>query len=133
MNGARICLGICALTFFGLGLLLMWNPAPILAKVDLTFTTPTAIADIRADYGGCIFGLSLFMGWCALRPDRVNFGLLCCGLTLSGYALGRIIAIVIDGTPKQIIFILLAVEIVGAAVCFYFARKSAKLIESKPI
>jgi len=97
--------------------LLFW-PERILASVEISFETPTAFADIRADYGGCIFGLGLFLGWCAMQRDRVTMGLLCSGLTFCGYASGRLLSLAIDGMPKRIIFILIGVEVAGAVVAF---------------
>ena len=119
---AKAWLWISALAFIGLGVALMVSPAGILAKVDLHFDTPTAFADIRADYGGCIIGLGLFLGWCAIRPERVRLGLVCAGLTLAGYATGRLFSLLVDGMPKRIIFILLVTEVLWAALCLVLAR-----------
>lgn len=121
---ARVFLWCCAVVFLGLAVALLGWPAEILSKVDLKFETPTAFADIRADYGGCILGVGLFMAWCAMAVDRVRIGLLCCALTLGGYAVGRLLSLFLDGTPKQIIFILLFVEIVGSAACFFMMTKT---------
>lgn len=114
---ARVYLWLCVLTFIGLGLLFMCWPH-ILHNVDVVFETNTALADIRADYGGCIIGLGIFLAWCGLSDSRIRIGLLCSGLTLSGYALGRIYSLLVDGMPKRIIFILLAIEVTSALIAF---------------
>ncbi len=115
---ARVILWICAVTFVGLGIALLLRPAEILAAVELTFETPTAFADVRADYGGCILGIGCFLVWCALQPARIRTGLLCTGLVMSGYVIGRVYSLFVDGMPKPIIFILITVELAGAVVCF---------------
>ena len=115
---ARGYLWLSAILFVGLGIALLFWPTEILKGVEITFETPTAFADIRADYGGCILGVGVFLIWCALQRRSVRAGLLCVGLVYSGYVTGRLLSLMIDGTPKQIIFILIAIEVVGALVAF---------------
>lgn len=115
---AVLALWIASLVFVGLGGALMIWPTEILAGVDVKFETPTAFADIRADYGGCILGLGVFLVWCASRVNLVRPGLICVGLVFSGYSLARILSLAIDGQPKRIIFILLVVELCGAFISF---------------
>ncbi len=114
---AKVYLWICVLTFLGLGVVFLSNPT-LLSKVDIELNTPTALADVRADYGGCIFGLGCFLGWCAIRESRIRTGLLCTGLVFTGYALGRLVSLMIDGQPKNVIFYLLAIEAAGALLAF---------------
>lgn len=111
-------LWLAAVVFIGLGVALLFWPTEILKSVEVKFDTPTAFADIRADYGGCILGVGLFLTWCAFQRRFVRAGLLCVGLVFSGYVMGRLISLALDGTPKRIIFILIAVEVVGALVAF---------------
>ena len=119
---ARGYLALCALTFLGLAIALLIWPAEILKNVDLTFETPTAFADIRADYGGCILGVGLFLCWCTWKKELVRVGLLCTGLTLLGYASGRILSLLVDGMPKRIIFILIGVELSFGIVSLVLMR-----------
>ena len=111
---ARGYLWLAAVVFIGLGIALMIWPTEILARVEVKCETPTAFADIRADYGGCILGVGLFLIWCAAQRQFIRAGLLCVALIFSGYAIGRLLSLVIDGTPNPIIFILIAVELIGA-------------------
>ena len=115
---ARIYLWICAVVFFGLGIALMFWPVEILKSVEISFESVTAFADIRADYGGCILGIGIFLAWCASKAPLVRVGLLCTGFTFSGYVTGRLLSLVLDGTPKPIIFTLTIVEVLGAAAAF---------------
>lgn len=115
---ARIYLWICALVFVGLGIALLFWPVEILKSVEISFNTTTAFADIRADYGGCIFGIGIFLGWCAFKAPLVRTGLLCTGFTFSGYVVGRLLSLAMDGIPKPIIFTLTIVEVLGAAAAF---------------
>jgi hypothetical protein len=115
---ARIYLGICAVVFFGLGIALLFWPAEILKSVEISFSTNTAFADIRADYGGCILGIGVFLAWCVSKPPLVRTGLLCTGFTFSGYVVGRLLSLMLDGMPKPIIFTLTIIEFLGAAAAF---------------
>ena len=84
-------LWLAAIVFVGLGIALLFWPTEILKSVEVKFDTPTAFADIRADYGGCIFGVGVFLVWCASHRQLVSTGLLCVGLVFSGYVSGRLL------------------------------------------
>jgi hypothetical protein len=115
---AVLALWVASLVFVGLGVALMIWPTEILAGVEVKFESPTAFADIRADYGGCILGLGVFLVWCATQRLLIRPGLICVGLVFSGYSIARLLSVAIDGQPKRIIFILLAVELCGAFISF---------------
>lgn len=115
---ARFYLGLCAVVFLGLGIALLFWPVEILKSVEVTFSTTTAFADIRADYGGCILGIGVFLGWCSSKAPLIRTGLLCTGFTFSGYVVGRLLSLVLDGMPKPIIFTLMIVEVLGGAAAF---------------
>ena len=119
---AVVALWIASLVFVGLGIALMIWPTEILAGVEVKFESPTAFADIRADYGGCIFGLGVFLVWCARQRNLIRLGLICVGLVFSGYSIARLFSLAIDGQPKRIIYILLAVELAGALISFSVAQ-----------
>lgn len=126
---ARGYLAFCAIAFLVIAVALLFWPAEILKSVDLTFETPTAFADIRADYGGCILGVGLFLCWCTWKKPLVRTGLLCSGLTLLGYASGRILSLFVDGMPKRITFMLIGVEVVlgGLALLLLVPKPQAGL------
>lgn len=117
-NIARGYLWFCVVVFIGLGIAFLGWPDKLLPSVEVFVESPTGLADVRADYGGCIFGLGIFMGWCALSTERTRTGLLCVGLTLCGYMSGRLLSLAVDGTPKQIIYNLIVIELVGAIFAF---------------
>ncbi|MDG1511621.1 MAG: DUF4345 domain-containing protein [Mariniblastus sp.] len=123
---AVLALWIASLVFVGLGVALMIWPTEILAGVEVKFESPTAFADIRADYGGCIFGLGVFLVWCATQRFLIRPGLICVGLVFSGYSIARLLSLAIDGQPKRIIFILLAVELCGAFISFGVSQWAPK-------
>ena len=83
-NIARGYLWLAAVVFVGLGVALLFWPTEILKSVEVKFETPTAFADIRADYGGCILGVGLFLVWCASHRQFIRAGLLCVGLIFFG-------------------------------------------------
>lgn len=108
-------------TFLAIGLALVIAPEGILKNVDVQFETPTARSDIRADYGGCVLGITCFLAICGMT-GRVKSGLLCVGLILLGYASGRLYSLAVDGTPKSIIYYLLAFELVTGTLAVYLSR-----------
>lgn len=93
---AKVYLWICTLTFLGLGLLFISNPK-LVKSVDIELTTPTAMADIRADYGGCILGIGIFLAWCGINDTRILSGLLCTAFVFTGYATARLVSLAVDG------------------------------------
>ncbi|MEM9943782.1 MAG: DUF4345 domain-containing protein [Planctomycetota bacterium] len=112
------------IAFLGIGIVLLVLPEPILAKVDIEFDTPTAKADIRADYGGCVLGITMFSIYC-FRSRLIAIGLLCNGLILLGYALGRVYSLGVDGVPKAIIFYLLAFELICGIAALFLATTAS--------
>jgi hypothetical protein len=73
--------------------------------------TPSAVTDMRATYGGMALGAGLFFGFCVRHPTLLRAGLLASLLVLSGIAGGRLMGILIDGSPNPFIIALLAAEL----------------------
>jgi len=121
MRLTQIYVGLSALLFLGFGAVFLARPE-LLAAVDMAPQTPTAFADARADYGGCAFGIGLFLALATFRPTWFTPALWCIGLTLGGYAAGRILSLFIDGTPRPIIYTLIAFELTGSLMAFLMLR-----------
>jgi hypothetical protein len=99
--------------FLYFGILLYVRPAALSDTVPLQLTDPTAVAEIRAFYGGLEIGLGAF-----IVAAGIIRAFLCPGLWLlfaisAGLTLGRITGIAVDHASGSFIFIALAVESAG--------------------
>ena len=94
---------------FGVGFIV----APALLSQVITGATPgttSALIDLRATYGGMALGIGIFWGYCAPQ-GTLRIGLISSLLVLVGVALGRLVGMVVDGSPNTFMFVLLAAEL----------------------
>jgi len=91
-------------------------------------TTPSALTEIRAFYGGLQFGIGLFLAWCLRVPDRTSQGLLLGGLAVGGAGLGRMLGVLLDQAPTSHHLVNLGIEAVTVllvAIAISRARRQA--------
>ena len=110
----RIVLGLSALVYVGIGLAFIFAPESLLPRVNIAASSGTALADIRAVYGGLDLGVGVLLAYCLMR-NEIRTGLLACVFTLGGLALGRVYGILLDTEQDSITYGLLAAELIGAA------------------
>ena len=79
---------------------------------------------MRATYGGISLGLAVFWGWCARGRNTQHAGLLSSLLVLSAAAFGRLIGMIVDGSPNVFMFVLFAAEVLFAALIFAALKKA---------
>jgi Domain of unknown function (DUF4345) len=113
---ARAALWGNTLVFAGLGLAFTFFSQQLGALVDLTLSTPRALTDFRAVYGGLELGIALFLGFCALRPHRVQRGLGAAAATLGAMGVVRAGAILSTGAWDGTTLCLLGLELGGASL-----------------
>ena len=94
-----------------------------------TPSTTSALIDLRATYGGMALGLGLFWGFCARRQRTVRIGLMASLLVLLGIALGRLIGMVVDGSPNTFMFALLAAELLFIGLIAVALRRTSETTE----
>lgn len=119
----------------GLGLMFLLIPDRMLAPVDLSLDSATARAEIRAFYGGFQLGVGAFLLWCWSGKRRVRTGLILATLIWTGSALGRIVGIISDPDQGWIIYVFLALDILGALLSgagYVIGDRMATLQEPKP-
>jgi len=75
-------------------------------------TTPSALTEIRAFYGGLQLGIGLFLAWCLRAPDGAFHGLLLGALAVGGAGLARSFGMVIDHASTSHHVVNLGIEIV---------------------
>lgn len=98
MSFERLLLAVLAafVLLAGVGCLV----APALFAQQAEFqTAPSALAEIRAFYGGLQLGIGFFLVLCLRTPSRTSLGLLLVGLAVGGAGLGRLFGILLDGAP----------------------------------
>lgn len=126
MQIPRAILWVAVVGFGGFGLAFAAFPDAMAALVDIQLPTDTARADFIAIYGGLELGLAAFFWMCIRHDDRVRVGLLASGYALTGFGGARLIGILRADDPRPILIVLLLIELPGAALSFWGARRAAE-------
>ena len=113
MKLRAVVLGLCALTFAGVGLAFLLAPTTMAAFVDLSLGSSTADNDLRAVYGGMNLGVGLFLVAATRRPAWQQPALVLVTITLGCMAGSRALSWLMVGWPSRLGFLLHAAEIVG--------------------
>ena len=119
MTLARAVLLTFAAVFAAIGVGFLWTPTSWARAVDVVVATPMGRTDVRATYGGFMLAFGVFLALAARRADLVRAGLLACGLALAGFAAGRLLGLVVEGTLSGLMAAFLIVEVGGAVLSFY--------------
>ena len=122
---ARIFLGLIALAFLKVGIETMVDPRAVLANVDISLETSSALSSMRAVYGGMHFVFGALCVYTIFKNVISGLGLV--ALYTLGFAIGRISGIILDGTPNQFVVTWLITEIAAFAIAvFLLLRISVK-------
>lgn len=116
MKLALIVTAISALVFVGLGVAFLFSPASLSTLIDVSASSPTAMTDLRATYGGCQLGIGIFLGLCLLRRNWLEAALMLQAITLAGFATGRVLGIASDGPQQIVTYIAFTTEVAGVAI-----------------
>ena len=124
---ARYCVLVTAWGFFIYGLLFIVFPQEALQMlVQGKVSTRSELIDLRATYGGMMIGLGLLLFILANNVSTIKIGLLAVFILMLCMALGRIVGIVIDGEPNQLMYIYLALELLACALSWLLLRAAKK-------
>jgi|TARA_B110001469_G_scaffold13054_1_gene13217 hypothetical protein len=124
---ARYCVLVTAWGFFIYGLLFIVFPQEALQMlVQGKVSTRSELIDLRATYGGMMIGLGLLLFILANNVSTIKVGLLAVFILMLCMALGRIVGIVIDGEPNQLMYIYLALELLACALSWLLLRAAKK-------
>tara|TARA_B110000305_G_scaffold222927_1_gene267016 strand:- start:284 stop:631 length:348 start_codon:yes stop_codon:yes gene_type:complete len=93
-------------------------------------STRSEVVDLRATYGGMTMGVGLILFVLANNVSTLKIGLLAVFIVMLCMALGRIIGIVIDGEPNQLMYIYLALELSACALSWLLLRAAKKREQS---
>jgi hypothetical protein len=119
-------------TLWGAGLVMLvvgglhlFNPQMMMNTPAIELSTVNHLHIIRAAYGGAYLGIAcLFLLGALGRIDR-RFALLSVLILFTGFALGRLFSMAVDGPPVGLYFRVLGVELFFA-VCAFLALKKDK-------
>lgn len=123
MTLARAALLLAAIVFAGLGIGFLVAPVPWASVVEVSLPTATARTDLRATYGGFDLAVGVFLGLCALRPEWIRPGLVALGLAAAGFAGGRLLGILLEGTASPLMLSFAVIEAVTAFLAFVLLRR----------
>ena len=123
MKGSRILLSVNAILFVLFGVGFIFTPTSLALWITGSIPgTSSAMIDLRATYGGLALGIGIFWAVCAGNGSH-HIGLLSAFLVLASVAFGRIIGMLLDGSPNLFMYLLLEAEIIFAALSLMFYKK----------
>lgn len=103
--------------FIGFGIIFTFSPVYFTDILTGTSPgTPSAMIDLRANYGGMAFGIGTFLIICARNAATVRLGLILAIIVTIGLAGCRTVGIVLDGSPNTLMLVTLAVELLFVAI-----------------
>jgi hypothetical protein len=113
----RFVLWANALALFGIGTAALVSPIAFGAHVGgIAFTTPAALTDFRAVYGGLHYAIALTLWSSSRSKNLVRRGLLLALLAMGGLVFGRMVGVVANGGIDRLTFLLLLPELFGVAL-----------------
>lgn len=95
-----------------------------LEGIGISLTTAEAVIDVRATYGGLELGLALFFFIAQGKPHWHRSALLLAALSIGGFGFGRLAGILLAGESTPLMWLLLAIEVLGVAVMTWAYREA---------
>ncbi len=128
----KISLGfllLMGLAFAKTGIASLIDPVAVLAQVGIKLDNNSALASMRAVYGGMHLVFGLFVFWAAFKNRPAGLGLT--ALYTAGFVLGRLVSAAADGSPNSFVLTWLFTEAFCLAVAtglFFAARLKEKTL-----
>ena len=107
---ARVALVLNGLVFTGIGVLTLIDPASMLASFAVDLPTPVALAHLRSIQGGGMAGAGALMWLGLLRRGFRRPALIAAICVMWGFALGRLLGVLVDGATEPAILSGAAIE-----------------------
>jgi hypothetical protein len=124
---SQFFLALMALAFCKVGLEALFTPQAVLANVGITLDNTSALSSMRAVYGGLHLAFGIFCLWGLFK--NVSAPLVLIALYTSGFVIGRLTSIMIDGMPNDFVITWLFTELFSLVVSLsllYFATRNVK-------
>jgi hypothetical protein len=111
---AQVFLGLMGFAFCKTGLQALLDPQSVLENVGIVLSNASAISSMRAVYGGMhlVFGLFCFYGIFANRSIPLTL----VALYTTGFTIGRVSGIIVDGMPNEFVLTWLTTEVVCGVI-----------------
>ncbi len=96
----KFLIAATSIVFTGLGIWLMLDPVKVELFYPLTLDAPMAVSEIRAVFGGMMFGIGaaiLWLLWGAKRPLDAGMSMI---LVFGGLVLARVVGVIFEGMPS---------------------------------
>lgn len=123
----RAFLAIYALLFIGFGVYVFVQAPSLAENVGYGISSSDGLYEMRSNYGGVSIGIGLLCLAAVLRPTLERPALFCLLAYTGGYALGRVIALPIDGVSSTSLIAYGIFEAVTALLAFALLRKRQQL------
>lgn len=101
MNWLKMLLLLLAVGHLLVGAYALTQPQAVAEVMSLQATTPGAVGELRAVFGGLFIALGLMILRGALGGDRGRQWLLAVSLTYLGLVLGRIVSLLMEGVSAH--------------------------------
>jgi hypothetical protein len=115
---------------FGLGFVFFPETLSLFVT-DSAPTTSSGLTDMRATYGGISLGFALFLGITSRNSQFFSLGTKAIILVVGGMAFGRIIGMIQDGSPNEMMYINLVLEVVIVIIGLILLSKSKRTEDEK--
>jgi hypothetical protein len=115
-----------AVVFLAFGAAFLLFPATLAGHFDIELSSPSALADLRAMYGGLPLAVGALFALGLRRTDWLVPTVFLVAASSAGLALGRVYSIAVAGVPSALVLVLLATELVS----FVWALLAHRALES---
>jgi len=119
----RIFLAAMAIVWLPYGLYCFLDPSALRSMAGVTATTPTALTELRAMYGGLQSAIGALALLATVRRDLERPALVMLAALLPGLASARILGLVLDGSWSSYTAMGLAFEIPGSLIALALLRR----------
>ena len=123
MKLARSLVFASALIFVVVGAGFLLIPRQFGGVLELSLPTAMARTDVRATYGGLELGFGIFLILCVVRREWIGPGLWALSLTVGGFAIGRVVGFIAEGTINNFMLFFLVLELAVASVALFLLRR----------
>ena len=128
---SRIALVLNGLVFTGVGLMTVFDPAGMLAGFNIELLSPAALAHERSIQGGGMASAGVLMWLGLLRPDFRRSALVAAAFVMWGFALGRLLGVIVDGATEPAVLAGVGIEaMLGSLAVVALRREEPTATES---
>jgi len=125
----KILLGLLGLAFCKTGIEALIDPQAVLAQVGIVLDNASALSSMRAVYGGMHLAFGVFCLYGIFGSPQTPLVLVI--LYVTGFVIGRLSGILVDGKPNEFVVTWLLTEIASGALAIWALVLVGKA-EAKP-